>query len=70
MKYDTFIANIRKLMKQNELSLIKFAEKIGFTQPSVSKWLCGKIKPSVDAVMAICNEFDVSADWLLFGKEV
>ena len=68
--YDNFINNVRKIMNNNSLSLIAFAEKIGFTQPSVSKWLSGSIKPSVDAVMSICNEFDVSADWLLFGKEV
>lgn len=32
--------------------------------------LCvGKVKPTLDEITKICENFEVTADWLLFGKE-
>lgn len=67
---ETVSKNIILLIRNNNLSINNFAKKIGYTQPAVSRWIKMDKYPSIQAIESICNTFDVSADWLLFGKEV
>jgi hypothetical protein len=52
------------------MSANKFATKRGFNQSNVARQLRGEGKLQLDLVVAILDEFvDVSADWLLYGKD-
>lgn len=42
-----------------------FAKHMGYAQSTVNAWCLGKRQPNADAIVDICTEFHVSADWLL-----
>ena len=56
--------------KQAGLTQEQLGERLGVSRQAVSKWESGQANPDVAYVMAMCRLFDVSADWLLFGKEI
>jgi transcriptional regulator with XRE-family HTH domain len=60
--------NIRELRKYFGLSLEVFAGRIGVTYQLLSKWELGKHKPSFGYLLKICEEFKVSANWILWGE--
>lgn len=43
----------------------EFAEHMGYAQQTVNAWCSGRNEPRCDAIIDICTEFKVSADWLL-----
>lgn len=47
----------------------KFAEYMGYGQSTVNAWCLGKRQPNSGAIIDICTEFNVSADWLLGLKD-
>lgn len=57
-----------QIMSDNSLTYTKMADMIGYSPNTVYYWTKGRNKPTIDAVMTICKTFNVSADWLLFGK--
>ncbi len=62
--------NERIFSKINELGL-KFsdvADKTGIDRASFTRWKNEKYKPSLDAIVALSQFFNVSTDWLLTGK--
>lgn len=62
--------NERIFNKINELGL-KFsdvADKTGIDRASFTRWKNEKYKPSLDAIIALSQFFNVSTDWLLTGK--
>ncbi len=65
----TIAERILKLRKQSGLSQEAFAEKLGVSRQSVSKWESGNVMPDLDKVVAMCELFSVSTDYLLTGKE-
>ena len=56
------ILNLRKARGWSQEEL---AEHIGVTRQAVSRWESGAAKPDTDKVIAICDLFGVSADYLL-----
>lgn len=46
-----------------------FGRHMGYPQGTVNMWCKGTRTPRVSAIIEICNEFNVSADWLLGLKE-
>ena len=46
-----------------------FADHMGYAQSTVNAWCLGKRSPHAEAIIDICTEFNVSADWLLGLKE-
>jgi len=60
--------NIKALRKSLGVSLEIFAERIGVTFQLLSKWELGKHKPSFGYLLKICQEFNVSANWIFFGE--
>lgn len=58
---------VRALRKSEGLTLAKFGEMIGISNPSVSNIESGKTSPSKQTVLAICREFGVSEAWLRDG---
>ena len=61
-----FIARKRK---EKNLTQEQFAERIGVTNKTVSKWECGKCMPDYSIIQSLCAELDVSLNELLDGKE-
>ena len=68
------IKNNNSLLFKNRLTdligknVSVWAKKMGFTEQSVHKWRRGSI-PGADKIMIICQKENISADWLLTGKE-
>ena len=59
---------IRSLRTTFGLSRDSFVKEIGsFSVSSVRKWESGDSVPSLGAVVAICNRFNVSVDELVLG---
>ena len=56
------ILNMRKARGWNQEEL---AERIGVTRQAVSRWESDSAKPDADKIIAICDLFGVSADYLL-----
>jgi len=60
---------LKKIRIDSGLNKTQFAKKINVSQPSIGKYEDGIQLPSVDTIINICQEFNVSADWLLLGIE-
>jgi len=60
---------ITKLRKEAGLSQEAFAEKLGVSRQSVSKWESGSATPDLNKVIDMCELFGVSSDYLISGKE-
>ncbi len=56
---------IIKLRKENGLSQEAFAEALGVSRQSVSKWESGSALPDTDKIIAMSELFRVSTDYLL-----
>ena len=56
------ILNLRKARGWSQEEL---AERVGVTRQAVSRWESGAAKPDADKIVAICDLFGVSADYLL-----
>ena len=56
------ILNLRKARGWNQEEL---AERIGVTRQAVSRWESNSAKPDADKIIAICDLFGISADYLL-----
>lgn len=56
---------ILKLRKARGWNQEDLAEQIGVTRQAVSRWESDSAKPDADKIVAICDLFGVSADYLL-----
>ncbi len=56
---------LRELRTENGYTQKELAERLGITQDSISLWEKGKRIPDTPYVIALCNLFEVSADYLL-----
>jgi transcriptional regulator with XRE-family HTH domain len=60
-----FIAEKRK---QKNLTQEQFAERIGVSNKTVSKWENGKCMPDYSVIELLCKELDITVTELLDGK--
>lgn len=60
---------IKFLRKQNNWTVQQLAELINKTKGNVSSYENDKYEPSAQTIIKICEQFNVSADWLLTGEE-
>lgn len=58
------------LRKANDLTQEQLAEKTGVSRQSVSKWESGQSVPELDKIVALCEIFNVSTDYLLKPSEI
>ena len=56
---------VRNLREDKDLNQTQLGKAVGMTQRKLSYIECGKCEPSVDDIVALCNFFKVSADYLL-----
>ena len=65
---DVFIGNLKSLRKQKGLSAAEFAEALGMSRSTISRWDSGERFPSIDVLWRIADFFDISLDELV-GRE-
>ncbi len=69
MKNQTLGAMIASLRKQNGLTQLELAEKMGVTDKAVSKWERDLSCPDINTIPKLAELFDVSVDELMQGKK-
>lgn len=62
---DDFPGRLRRLRERNRLKQYHLSELCGLSSDMVRKYECGRVKPSVEALEAIADYFEVSTDYLL-----
>lgn len=67
IKIGKFIAHCRK---ENNLTQMQLAEKLGITDRAVSKWENGKAMPDSSIMLELCKELKISVNDLLSGEIV
>lgn len=67
IKIGKFIAACRK---QQNLTQMQLAEKLGITDRAVSKWERGKGLPDASIMLDLCNELKISVNELLSGEVI
>lgn len=67
VKIGKFIAEKRK---QKNMTQIEFAEKLGVTNKSVSRWENGKNMPDVSLFIPVCELLDITVNELISGEEI
>lgn len=60
---------IKELRQRDNLSQNEFAKKYGVTYQAVSKWENGKNLPDVVLLKEICNDYNISLDYVLGNKK-
>lgn len=60
---------LQTLRKKSGLSQEKLAETLHVTRQAVSKWETGQSSPDLDNIVAMCELYQVSADYILLGRE-
>jgi transcriptional regulator with XRE-family HTH domain len=63
-----FAKRLAKAMGEARLTQAELAERLGVTQPTVSRWLSGSA-PQMRVSAALCHALDVPHEWLIFGTE-
>ena len=58
------------LRERSGINQQKLSDATGISRSNLSKYEQDKVKPTSDAIVSLCEFYDVSADWLLRGIEV
>lgn len=66
-KIGSFLTENRKA---KGFTQIEFAEKLGVSNKSVSRWETGKNMPDVSLFLPICDALDISVNELLIGERI
>lgn len=59
---------IKEIRQSENMSLVKFASKIGISDSAVKKLETGENNPSEQTIRAICSEFGINRLWLETGE--
>lgn len=55
-------SNLVLLRKRNNLKQSDVAQKLGYSDKTISKWELGEVTPSVESLVALCKLYNVSLD--------
>ncbi len=61
---------IQELRKKKNISQEELANVMNVSRQAVSKWESNLSAPDIEKIIDLCEYFDVSADYLLRGKEI
>lgn len=61
---------IRELRAEKNLSQLGLAKHIGVSQKAIDYWERGINEPKASYIVALCDFFDVSADYLLCRNDL
>ena len=56
---------LKRLRLDAGITQKQLAKEIGIAQATISQWESGTSKPTADALIALCNYYGVSADFIL-----
>ena len=56
---------IKEIRVENKLNQSNFGKSISVSQDTISLWEKGKSLPNTEFIIAICNKYKISADYLL-----
>lgn len=59
-----FAQRLEVALKHDKITQVEFAKKINVSTVTVSRYITGREKPSLDNLMKIQRVLDVSLDWL------
>ena len=62
-------ARIKELMRENSLTQVALAERVGLRQNTISAWLLGKKEPSIRSLWLLADYFNVDIDYLVGRKD-
>lgn len=65
----TFGKRVQQLRKQRGLSQESLSEQLEVTRQTISKWELDQSTPDLEYIARLCDFFEVSADYLIRGKE-
>ena len=60
-----FSERLKELRKENNLTIVDLAEKIGFSKSIISYWENGKKEPTLSAIESLSYFFGVDSDYLI-----
>ena len=60
---------IKELMKEENLTQVALANKIGVKQNTISAWLLKKKEPSIRSLWLLADYFNIDIDYLVGRKE-
>lgn len=63
------LKRVYRLMDQHDIKPTQLAKQLGLSTSTFTDWSKGKGSPSLKAVMQFAEYFDVSLDYLVYGKE-
>lgn len=67
-KLKTIGDRVREIRTGMGLIRDDFAELMGVSRNTLARYETDERKPDADFIIKFCEEYEVSADWLLFGK--
>jgi transcriptional regulator with XRE-family HTH domain len=70
MKNILIAKRLDDLMKQENLTQMALANKIGVTQGAVSEWLSSGYEPSINSLWLLADYFKTSVDYLIGRVEI
>lgn len=60
-----FGKRLKELRKEKGISVIELSKKINYSKSVIFYWQSDEREPSISALKALCDFFDVSADYFL-----
>lgn len=60
---------IQNFRKEEKVSQQEVADKFGVSEQPISKWESGQGNPAIDNVVKLTEIYNVSADYILLGRE-
>ena len=61
---------IKELMKEENLTQVALAAKIGVKQNTISAWLLEKKEPSIRSLWLLADYFNVDIDYIVGRKDI
>jgi len=60
---------IKTIRASKSLTQQEFADDLGIKKVLIAHWETGRDNPGLENLTTICSKYNITADWLLFGKE-
>ena len=65
---DGINSRIQEIIKENHMTKQQFADAIDANITTLYQWSLDKARISLNIVIKICETFNISSDWLIFGE--
>lgn len=62
-------SSIKRLRQDKGMNQEQLADQLHVTRQAVSNWETGKTQPDIETLTKIAEYFDVSVEYLIYGKE-